>query len=388
MAPWTRRAAARGAWLRAGVLFPVVLALSAHLAAPADSRQRFSYLAMVERYAAGDRAEAVAALGRLSERELEAEVRGLRDRALAAERHAAGPETLAVERLPLQAAIMLHTDREEVEQERVLLLDESGAKCGSGVHAGLAAEIAPLLMGRAEGRDFARRWYLAMTLRAHGRYCFDDAWRWAQKGLKWFPKDAELLLASGTTDETVGSLPGWSRSRLEVVTYWRRDEARNAALKQRRHLEYARQSFEKALTADPDLAEARLRLGRVEWRLEHADAARTALDETLARTSQPLVRYLGHLYLGQLHEEAGRLEEAEREYRAALDVDPQAQAAAVALSYVLQLAGDPAASREVLARAVAQGGRRRRADAYWDYPLGRSAEAETLLEALREESRQ
>ena len=388
MPPSSTRAAALVAWLPLGVSVSLALTVSAAPAGPHAARPSPRYLELAERYAAGSRAEAVGALGGWTEHELEAEFEELRDLAVAAGRCGACPAKLQLERLPLRAVVMLHTDRDDVERWPVLLVDERGAKCGSGVHAGLAAEIVPLLMGELEGREFARRWYLAMALRAHGRFCLSDALRWAQKGLKWFPKDAGLLLASGTTDEALGSLPSWSRDRLgDMLTTRQRREATSAVSAQRRHLEYARRSFEHALAADADLTEARLRLGRVEWRLEHADAARTALEGALDRTQEPFLLYLGRLFLGQIHQDAGRLAEAEREYRAALGVDPHAQAAAVALSHVLQLAGDAAESRDVLERAVASAGRRRSADAYWDYLFGRSDDAETLLEALRQETR-
>ncbi len=367
------------------LVVPVVVALSAAFAGPQDPARNSRmlgedpartrrYLSMVERYAAGDRAEALAALEGWTPNELQFEVEKLRDRGVAARG------------LLLRAAVMLHTDRAGIERGMVPL-DEGETRCRSNSHIELAAEIVPLLTSWEEGRAFARRWYLATAFGAHGRFCFTDARRWAQAGLKWFPKDAELLLAAGTTDEALGSLPGWSHARLEALPSQRR--LRESVLSDRRsYLERARRAFQQALAADGSLGEAWLRLGRVEWGLGHADAALRALREGLGRAREPSVLYTGHLFLGQVHEDAGRLGNAEREYRAALAVDPQGQAAAVALSWVLQVAGDAAASREVLDEAVASAGRRRNADAWWDYLFGRSADAEPVLEKLRSETRQ
>lgn len=369
------------------LVLPAVLALSAALASPQDparnsrllgsdpARTR-QYLSMVERYAAGDRAEALAALEDWTQNELQFEVEKLRDLGVAARG------------LPLRAVAMLHTDKAGLELGTVPP-DEGEARCRSNFHLELAAEIVPLLTSWEEGRAFARRWYLATALESHGRFCFIDARRWAQGGLKWFPKDAELLLASGTTDEALGSLPGWSHVRLDAFPTQRRLRESMGLLSDRRsYLDRARRAFERALATDGNLGEAWLRLGRVEWGLAHGDAARRALLEGLGRAREPSVLYLGHLFLGQVHEDAGRLEEAAREYRAALAVDPLAQAAAVALSWVLQVAGDVTGSRDVLDQAVASVGRRPHADAHWDYLFGRSADAGPIFEELRSETLQ
>lgn len=374
-------AVAAGVALSAGLAGPQDPARDSRLIGSDPARTR-RYLMVVERYATGDRAEALAALEDWTPNELRFEVEKLRD--LGAD----------ARRLPLRAVVMLHTDKAALGRGTAPL-DEGEARCRPDVHVELAAEVVPLLARWDEGRAFARRWYLATALESHGRFCFVDARRWAQAGLRWFPKDAELLLASGTTDEALGSLPGWSRSRLDALrasafsttasSTARR--ARESLLSDRRsYLERARRAFLQALAADEGLAEAWLRLGRVEWGLDRAEAARRALAEGLGRAREPSVLHLGHLFLGQVHEEGGRLEEAEREYRAALAIDPQAQAAAVALSWVLQVAGDATASRDVVEQAVDAAGRRRDADAWWSYLFGRSAHAEAILEELRSEA--
>jgi Tfp pilus assembly protein PilF len=97
---------------------------------------------------------------------------------------------------------------------------------------------------------------------------------------------------------------------------------------------------------------------------------------------------LARLFLGQVHEDAGRLEQATGEYRRALAVDPNAQSAAVALSHALRKAGDGEGSRRVLLDALAHAGRRTQADVFWNYftsnALGFAAELDGLRrEALR-----
>jgi tetratricopeptide (TPR) repeat protein len=280
---------------------------------------------------------------------------------------------------------MLHTDREEVERRLLPASDESQPMCSGGIHAGLARKAVELLLETPGGRDFARRWLFGMALRDQQAFCLANALRWADDGVRWFANDAELLLARGTIQEAlatlVGSVPG-----LAGLSPRARDMARSTLNERRYRLAGARRSFESALAADPGLHEARLRLGRVAWHLEQKDAARSAFESVLSRAAEPGVLYLARLYLGRVAEDARRLEEAEGHYREALALEPQGQAAAVALSHVLGLAGDPAAAREVLQAAVSRAGSRTLADPFWAYLSGRSDEGDAILDELRRES--
>ena len=160
------------------------------------------------------------------------------------------------------------------------------------------------------------------------------------------------------------------------------------------------------MAADPALDEARLRLGRLLWRLGEAELARASLEAMLAPRDPPLSnargesgpsssfatlersrdRYLAHLFLGRVYEDARRLEEAKREYRATLEIEPQAQAAAVALGHVLQMAGDTGPARQALEQSLRHAGRRTHGDPYWGYLLGSVDRAEALFDELRRET--
>jgi nucleotide-binding universal stress UspA family protein len=86
-----------------------------------------------------------------------------------------------------------------------------------------------------------------------------------------------------------------------------------------------------------------------------------------------------------VHEDGGRLEQALEEYRAAQTLDPTSQAAAVALSHALRLAGDADGSRRVLVEALAQAGRRRHADVFWNYFTTNALGFEDQFDDLRRE---
>jgi tetratricopeptide (TPR) repeat protein len=237
-----------------------------------------------------------------------------------------------------------------------------------------------------EGGDLARRWYLALALQSHGSLCLADTLQWARAGLKWFPRDAPLLLAQGTAEEVTELF--WS---APVAREWTgspelREKAADA-VERRATLDRAQRSFEEALVAAPDLHEARLRLARVRWRLGRGEQARAPLEALLAECADAPLRHLGHLFLGRIHEDAGRIEDAEVQYRAAALADPGSQVAAVALSHVLQLAGDVGASRQVLADAIARAPRRQM-DPFWLYHVGHAPLAEGMFEELRRETLQ
>jgi tetratricopeptide (TPR) repeat protein len=291
-------------------------------------------------------------------------------------------------RLPdnlLRAAIMLHTDREAYERMQAPVV-ESVRVCGIERHAAYARAVVPLLIVQSDqGRDFARRWLTAMALTSHWDLCLDDVRRWTREGLKWFPKDALLLLIQGTASETSAAL---MPAPPLYVAYADRREALADLAQQKQSLGQARRDLEEALALDPTLDEARLRLGRVLWRLQNGAEARPTLQAVLDRAREPWLLYLAHLFLGRVIEDGGDLPGATEHYRAALAIDPAAQAAAVALSEALVMAGEAGEGREVLGRAVEHAPRPQPRDAYMSYHLGRANEAEAMMEALRAETLQ
>ena len=158
----------------------------------------------------------------------------------------------------------------------------------------------------------------------------------------------------------------------------------DAASVQRDWLRQARTDLAEAVSSDPDLALARVRLGRVLWRLGQAEAARAALEAALPHAREAKDAYLAHLFLGRIHEDAKRLDQALAEYRQAVDVHPEAQSAAIALSHALQLTGETEESRQALARGL--GNRLSARDAHWDYLVSNARGARELLDLLHREA--
>ena len=112
----------------------------------------------------------------------------------------------------------------------------------------------------------------------------------------------------------------------------------------------------------------------------------TPLQSVRAMAGTPDQRYLAHLYLGKVYESLGRGEDARRDFREALALRPDAQAAAVALSQALASAGDAEGARRVLADALSWAGGRLQRDPFWQYPAGNALTVDVTLDALRRET--
>lgn len=340
--------------LPAVLLFSIPTLASAQVLSPA-------YEAVVRRYQSGDREGAVADMRSWPEERLRGEVA-----ALSAFRERA------------RAALMLHAD---------CALQARRVGDPSPLHKSLTLQIARLLKDDPARGAFARRWYEAMAGLAQSENLWGEALDWAERGLRDFPDSAGMLLVVGSIEETVGAL-ALTRVPGSVFSPIQRETRENlAALREARgHLETARRSLRSAVAADPSLAEARLRLGRVAWRLGDTSDARSALEDVLARGPAARTAFLAHLFLGRIHEDAGRLDDAGRSYEAALALDPHAQSARLALSHVRLRLGSPGVARREVEESVRAANRRQQPEPFWLYPWGPSVGVEERLEALRREA--
>jgi tetratricopeptide (TPR) repeat protein len=359
-------------------LVPVLLALCLGASAQPSDVLSPEYEAAIQAYLAGDRGGAVAMMVTWPEGRLRGEMRALaaaRERA----RGALDPADIARwHRLPARGALMLHTD---------CALETRRVAASPGFHEEVAAEIARMLRDDAAHRAFARRWYGVMAGLAARENRWRDGLEWAERGRRDFPDSGEVLVAVASIQETSAVLDASAPEEAFLDPSARTaSAARLRAREVRRQLESACRALRSALAADPSLAEARLRLGRVAWRLGQAAEARSALEELLSRQHAPAQAFLAHLFLGRVHEDAGRLDDAARSYAAALGLESHAQSARLALSHVRLRQGDAAMARAEAERALRAAGARRRSDPFWLYPLGPAAGVLDRLEALRREA--
>jgi tetratricopeptide (TPR) repeat protein len=322
-------------------------------------------------YAAGQRPEALAEIASRSDADRVEELA-----ALVALSRDGTPSAGALSR----AALMLHTDRVLVDRVQAPAV-EAAERCGLADDDRLARQIAAIVVARPDSRAFARRWFVALARRSLWDVCLPHAQFIANDGLKWFPGDAELLLVRGTAYETAGSVGlTVNTARLDGPRFVDLPEGRF-----REKLTRAAEALRQALAVEPEMHEARLRLGRVLWRLDQLADAQATLERVLASARAAEVLYLAHLFLARVHDDAGRPEEAERVYRKALALDPTAQAPAVGLAQLLSRGGDLQGARAFLESAVAATPRPAPRDAYMSYHVGLRNEPDGLVDALRAE---
>ena len=204
------------------------------------------YSELLHQYAAGDRAAAVAELSSLEDGQIARELDALRDRA---NRHCASCDAAALQ-ADLRAAVMLHTDRDELERRPLQISGERAPSCAPPVHALFAERALAPLLDQAAGREFARRWYLAMGLRSLGDICLEEGRQWTSSGLKRFPKDKELLLARGLLAEALATVARLRQPSAAAVTPRELDLLREQQQEGQSALLEAGKAFEQALAAD------------------------------------------------------------------------------------------------------------------------------------------
>jgi tetratricopeptide (TPR) repeat protein len=302
----------------------------------------------------------------------------------------------------VRAALMLHTDAAMVLRLNLLrsTLQDDAARS-------LAREFA----GHPRLGPFIRRWFLALACDAQSHLYWLDALGWASRGLESFRDDVELRLVVASVEEVLASRtappvpdavfdsPPEADERLPADGAGDRSGHPARALAprgvSRDHLERALRALEVAAQRQPGRADVELRLGRVEWRLGRFADARRTFEALLAtgpenggpRDGGPREEgYLAHLFYGQLLEDGGALEAAAREYSRAVALDPECQAARLALSHVGLRLGEAAAARSDAELALAAAGHRSSPDAFWQYHWGPSARFGRLLDELRSEA--
>jgi tetratricopeptide (TPR) repeat protein len=352
-------------------------AAGAHGGRPSSSH--LQWIRIVRRYARGERAAAVADLGAWTRSGLAAQVAAVEEAARVVERCRHCPSLL--DGLPLRAAVMLHWDRDLADRPALPPGDvEQGRRC-PGPTAALAERLARVVSRDPASAGFAARFFRMAIASCQWDACFADAEHWANGAIQLLPGDAELLLARGSAREELATI-GRPVAAGMVDSL---DAVATDAAARREWFEKARQDLAAALAIDPGLEPARLRLARVLWRLGDPENARRHLEAALSSPGPVDHTYLAHLFLGRIHQDAGRLEPAMSEYRLAEALHPAAASASTALSSALFLAGKPDAAREALQGMGVAGGRPER-DPFWDYLVLNAAGLDELREALRGES--
>jgi tetratricopeptide (TPR) repeat protein len=179
------------------------------------------------------------------------------------------------------------------------------------------------LVKRQASSAFVRGWYIAM------RSVLMSQGGGTQGMARPIAPDAELLLLGGSEVEALATI-------MMIVDGYDHDSRRNFEAR----LAEAEEKYREALAMDATLVEAHLRLGRVLTLRGRLDEARGELERARGEATTGYLRYLAALFLGQVHERAGRFKAASACYESAIGEYPDSQTAYVALGRVLQLSGD------------------------------------------------
>jgi tetratricopeptide (TPR) repeat protein len=360
--------------VRAAALFLLLAAPPPQLLEDAHQGPSPWYTGLVQRYRAGDRGAVAEPFP--PEKALY-EVSALQRLAEAARRCPSCPERVRYEAFPFEAAVLLHTDR---ALARIEQYDPAGPA---------EMEVAPKLvavMPAARRAAFEPRWVRAAALALSKSGQWDIALALLEPARERYAPEPLLDLARGAILESKAWVADEPPEQVEVpapgagrLKVWR------AKREARQGLSEAERSYRAALALRPELAQARIRLGRILYLLGKPREATAELQAAAKAATDAADRYLAHLFLGRARESTGDWAAAIAEYEEATRAEPDGQAAAVALSYALHRAGRGRDSVEALRNGVDRAGRRRVVDPWWPYLAGQCEDSDALLDALRAE---
>jgi tetratricopeptide (TPR) repeat protein len=201
---------------------------------------------------------------------------------------------------------------------------------------GVARTYVEKLASRDSGAGFPRTWWLLVTAYLQGEFALATAKEFGEWAHHSVGDDPELLLAVGATQEM-----GWTGHEADGNFPFNGD------------LKDAERAYRHALAAQPDLFEARLRLGRVLTLRGDTGGAVRLLAE-IGESAEREHRYLARMFEGDAFERMGNDAEAERRYLAATALLPEAQSAHLGLAQVRHKRGARAEAAESL-RATTHG---------------------------------
>ncbi|MEO8359311.1 MAG: tetratricopeptide repeat protein [Vicinamibacteria bacterium] len=339
------------------------------------------YWAAVDQFARGNVITATSAVSQWSQTQLDSYLKAIEESAKASRKCSDCDGRF--DALPLRMALLLHISQDSVERSKAIIkTHRPDCSVGAQIHA--IERLIPLVAQQPNGKAFLGSVSAAMAIYMRSMFCPSYGWTWATVGLNYDSKNALLYFARGLAEETAGSV-NLPVAPLVQIANQRSRSIMTAESDKKQWLADAASSYEKVLKIEPTFAEAQLRLGRVEWRLSHLPKARAALEKSVTVTKGSAL-YLSHCLLGKVLEDMEDLPGAAREYRAALDINPEGQVAAMALATTYSLLGQGDDAREVLKIVPGEPGRRKADDPFRAYLVGTPYLSARMLDDLRVEA--
>jgi tetratricopeptide (TPR) repeat protein len=223
-------------------------------------------------------------------------------------------------------------------------------------------------------------WYRATTAYMEREEQFAYTVPHLNAGLRRLPRDARLLFYAGAMHETFASplLQAASRS-LES-----QGDLKSEVGSVGTELELAEQFFRKALAADPEFTEARLRFGRVLGLLGRHEEAAAQLRQTVAQLKDAQLVYYAELFLGREEAAMRRRVAARERFERAAALYPRAQSPYLALGLLARAYGDRPAALHAMKEVFAlPADEEDREDPWWEYHKAHVRNTNALLSELR-----
>lgn len=226
--------------------------------------------------------------------------------------------------------------------------------------------------------EMVKLWYYAAASLMLNRSAFGDLAIHLGTAQTLFRNDARLHFYSGAMHESFSGERVQSVAREFVVSRDTRPQVENADAERK----LAAAFFERALELDPNLVEARLRLGRVRGLQGRHEEAASLLKLALAATSDTLLHYYGQLFLGREEAALGHHDEARAAFERAAVLSPRAQSPRLALSQMARAGGDRAGAIKPLRELLRQPATTE-TDPWWAYDTAAGRHLKDLLTELR-----
>jgi tetratricopeptide (TPR) repeat protein len=258
---------------------------------------------------------------------------------------------------PARAALLLNTEAwiERTTGQPFRLAEDEDVYFTSA--RSLAARLARHTPG------FIRDWYLLVAAYLHGRLDLARSRVHLAEARRWFPGDAQILLATASDHEILSHLATGSLLYFEAASSQRSRERIDPDSEMRTAIAF----FRRALDAAPDLSEARLRLGRLLYLQGDLDGATRELDAAIAASPPPPMRYLAALFRGLVATAGADFARARAHYDDAAKIHPRGHAIAVARSELAYLEGRPADAARLMTALL---GAPPDEDPWWSYLTG------------------
>jgi tetratricopeptide (TPR) repeat protein len=344
-----------------------------------DRSGLFSYLAVIERYRAGEAGDVAEALSGWHADELKTALEEWRERLIFVEGQDDRPRGEQATPLEIVATAMVaHLDAARRIDDPDAIADqmELALLVGDfGIQAGLwSPDTDP-------GALFLGRWHLLAATVWFGSLQLPQAARHLEIAQSLQPENAAILLALGSLQETYAAVGG---EPVDAASADRaRETARHPPAAPSDHLEKAARLYEAALIINAGMREARLRYARVLSLLGELDAAAREVSRVPVELLDPYLRYQGLLITGAIDEARGRFADATDRYRAARDLCRGCQSATFALSHALVQIGDEVAALEIVDRAL-HASPPPPDDPWWVYLRGQWQHMDAMLAELRD----